>query len=59
MFFIRGEVKPASEVFKQIGIEPYVPKAKEGLSLINGTQVMTVIGAISLKKLSTVLMLVF
>lgn len=36
------------EVFKNLGIEPYTFKEKEGLSLLNGTQVSTAISIIGL-----------
>jgi histidine ammonia-lyase len=38
---------PASKVLASHGIIPLVPSAKEGLCLINGTQVMTAIGMLS------------
>ncbi len=38
-----GQVK-AAEAFAAEGLEPLVPEAKEGLCLINGTQVMTGLG---------------
>lgn len=37
---------PGADVLKAAGIKPYVLGAKEGLSLINGTQIMTAIGAL-------------
>ncbi len=39
------KLKAASEVLAQIGIQSFVPQMKEGLSLINGTQFMSVQGA--------------
>ncbi|MEU9349069.1 aromatic amino acid ammonia-lyase [Streptomyces sp. NPDC048278] len=33
----RGEVREAAEVFAELGLEPLVPEAKDGLALINGT----------------------
>lgn len=36
-----GQVVPASQALAAAGIEPVVLEAKEGLALINGTQVMT------------------
>lgn len=35
-----------ADILKAAGIQPYKLKAKEGLSLINGTQIMTAIGAL-------------
>ncbi|RDJ22317.1 histidine ammonia-lyase [Bosea caraganae] len=48
---LKGEVLPAAEALKRIGQEPLVLGAKEGLALINGTQVST---AIALKALSDI-----
>lgn len=42
--FHRGRRAPASEVLQQLGIQPLVLEAKEGLSIINGCQVMTAYG---------------
>ncbi len=39
---------PASEALAQAGLVPLVLEAKEGLSLVNGTQCMTAIGALAL-----------
>ncbi|EYD75392.1 Histidine ammonia-lyase [Rubellimicrobium mesophilum DSM 19309] len=37
----RGEARPAGEVLREIGLEPYDWQPKEGLALINGTQAST------------------
>src|SRR5690606_8652713 len=42
-----GAAIPASEAFKQNGIKPLELQAKEGLSLINGCQVMTAVGMLN------------
>ena len=42
----RGEILPGAEAMKKAGINPVKLAAKEGLALINGTQVMTSIGAL-------------
>ena len=42
-----GESKPSLPVLKAAGIEPIKLSAKEGLALINGTQIMTAIGALA------------
>lgn len=42
-----GQVVPVAEILKKKAIEPLVLKAKEGLSLINGCQVMTAVGMIA------------
>ena len=36
---LKGEVLPAAEALKRIGQQPLTLGAKEGLALINGTQV--------------------
>ena len=40
-----GQVRPSSEVFAQLGIEPAELGPKEGLALINGTQFMSAYAA--------------
>ncbi len=42
----RGEWLPAAEALRKAGIAPLVLEAKEGLTLLNGTQHMTAIGGI-------------
>jgi len=39
--FYQGKRMPAGEAMKQAGIEPIRPTAKEGLGMINGTQMMS------------------
>lgn len=39
--WVRGVAMPAAQALAQAGIEPVVLQAKEGLALINGTQVST------------------
>lgn len=41
----QGEIKPVAEVLNRLGIKPLSPKAKEGLSLINGTHYMSVLAS--------------
>ncbi|HUP18899.1 MAG TPA: histidine ammonia-lyase [Gemmatimonadota bacterium] len=43
-----GRWRPASEVLEAVGIEPLVLEAKEGLALVNGTQLMTAVGILAL-----------
>jgi histidine ammonia-lyase len=45
-----GEYMPAEKALKMAGVEPLIPSAKEGLSLINGTQFMAVLGAFALSE---------
>lgn len=44
----KGEVLTGSEAMRRAGITPVKLAAKEGLALINGTQIMTAIGALAL-----------
>ncbi|HDQ35177.1 MAG TPA: histidine ammonia-lyase [Chloroflexi bacterium] len=41
-----GELLPGGEALRRAGLEPVVLEAKEGLALINGTTVITTIGAL-------------
>lgn len=45
-----GKQMPGGEALKQAGLKPVRLEAKEGLSLINGTQQMTAIGALTTLK---------
>ncbi|MGE5577593.1 MAG: histidine ammonia-lyase [Syntrophothermus sp.] len=45
--FYEGKLLPGGEAMRRAGLEPVVLEAKEGLALINGTQVMTGIGALA------------
>jgi len=44
----QGRRMPGGEALRKAGIEPVVLEAKEGLALINGTQMMTAVGTLSL-----------
>jgi histidine ammonia-lyase len=44
---LAGETLPAAEALRRAGIEPVVLEAKEGLTLLNGTQHMTAVGALA------------
>jgi histidine ammonia-lyase len=43
----RGETLPADEALRRAGIAPVVLEAKEGLTLLNGTQHMTAVGGLA------------
>jgi histidine ammonia-lyase len=43
-----GHVVPALIALKEVGLEPLTLEAKEGLALLNGTQLMSAIGALLL-----------
>jgi histidine ammonia-lyase len=45
---LRGQVVPALVALREVGLEPLTLGAKEGLALLNGTQLMTAIGALLL-----------
>ena len=44
----RGQVVPALIALREAGLEPLVLEAKEGLALLNGTQMMSAIAALFL-----------
>jgi histidine ammonia-lyase len=46
--WFQGQVLPAAEALRRAGLQARALGPKEGLSLINGTQVMTAIGALAL-----------
>jgi len=48
--FFRGERLPGGEAMRRAGIEPLTLEAKEGLSLLNGTQALTAVGALALDR---------
>jgi histidine ammonia-lyase len=45
---LRGQLVPALVALREAGLEPLTLQAKEGLALLNGTQLMTAIGALLL-----------
>jgi histidine ammonia-lyase len=45
---LHGQVVPSLVALREVGLEPLVLEAKEGLALLNGTQLMTAIGALLL-----------
>lgn len=46
-FWFRGEILPAEEVYKELGLQPLQIDGREGLALMNGTSSMTGIGGIN------------
>ncbi len=46
----RGRLVPAAEALAAEGLRPVVLEAKEGLALINGTQLMTAVGSLALAR---------
>jgi histidine ammonia-lyase len=47
---VDGEMLPGAEALARVGLEPLRLQAKEGLSLVNGTQFMGAIGALALVR---------
>jgi histidine ammonia-lyase len=45
-----GNIMDAAAALKKVGVSPLVPAAKEGLSLINGTQFMAVLGSFAVHQ---------
>ena len=45
-----GERLPGAEALRRAGLAPVVLEAKEGLALINGTQGMSAVGSLSLRR---------
>ena len=45
---LHGQVLPSLVALREVGLEPVRLEAKEGLALLNGTQLMTAIGALLL-----------
>lgn len=45
--YYNNELRPTTDVLKELNIKPHVLEAKEGLALINGTQPMTAQGVIN------------
>jgi histidine ammonia-lyase len=45
---LHGRVLPALVALREVGLEPFRLEAKEGLALLNGTQLMSAIGALLL-----------
>jgi histidine ammonia-lyase len=48
--WVDGELLPGAEALARVGLEPVTLEAKEGLSLVNGTQFMAAIGALGLVR---------
>ncbi|HNW82962.1 MAG TPA: histidine ammonia-lyase [bacterium] len=52
-----GKQVDTEKVLREKGIKPVVLKAKEGLALINGTQAMTAVGALTIHRVKNLLKL--
>ncbi len=44
--FLNGELKPASEALKEVGLTPFTLETREGLALINGTSMMNALSSL-------------
>jgi histidine ammonia-lyase len=53
--FYRGERLPASQALQRAGMVPIQLQAKEGLSLLNGTQFMAAVGGLALVRAGNLL----
>jgi histidine ammonia-lyase len=53
--YYQGEWLPGEQALKRAGIAPLTLKAKEGLALLNGTQMMTAIGTLALLEAETLM----
>jgi histidine ammonia-lyase len=45
---LRGELLPGAEALRRAGLEPIALHSKEGLALVNGTQLMLAVGGLAL-----------
>lgn len=54
---LNGKVMPATEALRIKNVEPLTLEFKEGLSLINGCQVMTAVGLLAVERIRRLLML--
>ncbi len=53
--YYQGELLPGAEALKRAKIAPLRLEAKEGLALLNGTQMMTAVGALTLLQAESLL----
>ncbi len=50
-----GEILPGAEALKRAGLKPIQLEAKEGIALINGTQIMTALAALAISDAKALL----
>ncbi len=48
--YYHGEIKDTADVYRDLGIEPIVPRPKETLCIMNGTSVMTAISCFAFTR---------
>jgi len=53
--YYEGKIRDTAELYRELGIEPYVFKPKEALGIMNGTATMSAIAIDSIEKFETIL----
>ncbi len=53
--YFRGEILPAGEALERAGLRPHAFAPKESLAIMNGTSVMTAVGALTCRQMETTL----
>jgi len=53
--YYNGEIRSTADVYKELGIEPYVFKPKEALGIMNGTAAMSAIAIDAIAKFEKIL----
>lgn len=53
--YYEGQIRDTAELYKELGIEPYVFKPKEALGIMNGTAAMSAIAINAIDKFETIL----
>jgi len=53
--FYEGEIRDTAELYRELGIKPYVFKPKEALGIMNGTATMSAIAIDAIEKFETIL----
>lgn len=53
--YYEGEIRDTAELYKELGIEPYVFKPKEALAVMNGTATMSAVSIDAIQKFETIL----
>jgi histidine ammonia-lyase len=53
--YYEGQIRDTAELYKELGVEPYVFKPKEALGIMNGTAAMSAIAINAIEKFETLL----
>jgi histidine ammonia-lyase len=48
----KGEVRPAAEIWAELGLKPYTFRTREALAMMNGTSVMTALASLAWLRLT-------